>query len=149
MSAATLETRPSGLLIPKVREVDRFPDIDPGVRPAGHRVLIQLKRTTDKVEGSSLYAADETRAVKQYKEKIGKVLATGPCAYRSRETGEVWFGGAWCKVGDYVRVPVHGGDRWSVVVDGDYCNPVPFVILNDDNVLGIQDDPLRQEGNIE
>jgi hypothetical protein len=62
-------------------------------------------------------------------------------AFKNRNTQEPWPEGAWSKVGDFVRVPKYGGDKWSVKTDDD--QEVIFVILNDLDLVGeITGDPL-------
>ena len=49
------------------------------------------------------------------------------------------------QVGDYVRVPRWGGDRWERVVPSEEKNedPVLFMTINDHEVIAkITDDPL-------
>lgn len=147
MSEATLEVKSSLWLPPKPKEIDRFPAVDPKVKPCGHRVLVQIRRAGNKIEGSSLDATDDQKSVNQYKCRVGKLVAVGETAYLDRKTGEPWHGGPWAKIGDYVRIPAQGGDRWSVVVDKDYANPVGFAIINDDNILGVTTNPLGDEGD--
>jgi hypothetical protein len=47
-------------------------------------------------------------------------------------------------VGDFVRVPKYGGDKWTVKIDDD--QEVIFVILNDLDLIGkVTGDPLAMK----
>jgi hypothetical protein len=66
-------------------------------------------------------------------------------AYKNRDTMEYWPEGTWIQVGDYIRVPKWGGDRWEVKVPGDddYEDPALFMILNDHEVIAkLTGDPM-------
>jgi hypothetical protein len=54
---------------------------------------------------------------------------------------ELWPEGAWCQIGDYVRTPKYGGDRWTVRFGEE---EIEFVIYNDLDVIGkITGDPTK------
>ena len=124
-------------------ERDAFPDIDPGVQPFGSRVLLQIRRAKSKTKGG-IILADETRDTEMWNTQVAKVRMIGPLAFHNRNTMEPWPEGAWVGVGDYVRAPKYGGDRWSVRdTDGD---EVLFVIFNDLDLLGkITGNPLAMK----
>jgi hypothetical protein len=48
-----------------------------------------------------------------------------------------WPEGSWCVVGDYIRVPKWGGDRWEVSVPGEdeLEDKALFMVLNDHEVI--------------
>ena len=110
---------------------DAFPVVTPGVRPFGQRILVQM-RMVRKRTASGLILAKETTDFNQDQCNMGKVLALGPIAYCNRETGEPWKEGAWCKVGDFVRVIRYGGDRFRRKLNED--ETVEFVLLQDHEV---------------
>ena len=124
-------------------EADAFPDIDPGVRPFGSRVLLQIRKAKTKTKGGIILAG-ETRDTETWNTQVAKVRALGPLAFHNRNTMEPWPEGAWVKVGSYVRAPKYGGDRWSVrVEDGE---EILFVLFNDLDLLGeITGDPLAMK----
>ena len=67
---------------------------------------------------------------------MAKVIAIGPLAFKKRDTMEDWPEGAWARVGDYIRVPKWGGDRWEVpVADQPDEDPALFMVLNDHEVI--------------
>lgn len=109
---------------------EAFPVVEPGVRPLGARVLVQLRMVREKTAGGILLAA----ATREFNESIcqfAKVLALGPLAFRNRSTAEPWPEGMWAKEGDVVRVPRYGGDRMAKeIAEG----PVVFVIFEDSQI---------------
>lgn len=106
-----------------------FPAIDPQCKPAGFRVLVQIRAPKTHTK-SGLVLANEVTEAEKWHQSIAKVLALGPRSYKDRETGDEWPEGPWCKKGDIVRIPKHGNDRFKI--DG-----VLFAIINDDDVLGV------------
>jgi co-chaperonin GroES (HSP10) len=110
-------------------EYNPFPDVDPQCRPAGFRILVQIRAPKTHSKGGLMLAPDVTEAEKWH-QSIAKVLAVGPRSYKDRETDKEWAEGPWCKPGDIVRIPKHGNDRFRI--DG-----ILFAIINDDDVLGV------------
>jgi co-chaperonin GroES (HSP10) len=122
-----------------------FPVVDPGVEPLGARVLVQLRRTKKKMTSSGIILAEETRETEKWQNMVAKVLEIGPLAYKNRDTMAPWPEGSWVAVGDYIRVPKWGGDRWEVSVPGE--DPLEdkalFMVLNDHEVISrVKGDPL-------
>ncbi|NDE18438.1 co-chaperone GroES [bacterium] len=129
-----------------VREA--FPAVDPGAKPLGARVLVQLRRTKKKVTSAGIVLVEETRETEKWQNMVGKVIELGPLAFRKRDTMEPWVEGTWCEVGDYIRVPKWGGDRWEVKVpnEDDTEDPVLFMVLNDHEVIAkITGNPLEMK----
>lgn len=123
-------------------EEDAFPAIDPGVKPFGSRVLLQIRRAKQVTKGGIILAG-ETRDTETWNTQVAKVIAMGPLAFHNRTTMQPWPEGSWVAPGDYVRAPKYGGDRWSVPHDGD---EVLFVLFNDLDLLGkITGDPLAMK----
>ena len=121
-----------------------FPDVPAGQAPLGGRVIVQLRRI--KKNAGKIILVEETKENEKWNNMIGRVVAIGPLAYRNRETMATWPEGCWAQIGDYVRVPRWGGDRWERPVtneeNGD-LNPVLFMTINDHEVISkITDDPL-------
>ena len=122
-----------------------FPDVKPGQRPFGGRVTIQLRRI--KKTAGRIIIVDETKENEKWNNMIGKVVAIGPLAFRNRDTMQPWPEGSWAEIGDFVRVPRWGGDRWERNVpsekDLDVQEPVLFMTINDHELISaITDDPL-------
>lgn len=126
-----------------VREA--FPVVDPGAKPLGARVLVQLRRTKRKTTSAGIILVEETRETEKWQNMVAKVIELGPLAFKKRDTMEPWVEGTWCELGDYVRVPKWGGDRWEVFVPGEEetDDPVLFMVLNDHELIAkITGNPL-------
>jgi hypothetical protein len=81
---------------------------------------------------------EETKEQEKWNNMVAKVIALGPLAFCHRDSQQPWPEGAWCKVGDYIRVPKWGGDRWEVPVPSeDKEDPALFAIFNDHEVIAI------------
>lgn len=127
-----------------------FPEVDPQARPLGARLLVQLKRTK-KTTASGIVMVAETKETEKWQNMVAKVLIIGPLAFKNRDTMQPWPEGSWCQVGDYVRVPKWGGDRWEIPVPGesDLEEPALFMILNDHEVIAtVTGDPLQMKAYI-
>lgn len=120
-----------------------FPDIHPGVRPAGSRVLVQFRRPMKQTKLGILLPED-TRDTEKFNTQTARIVALGPLAFRHRDTGAKWHEGDWCEIGDFVRISKFGGDRWVVPVPGSVVgDEIVFGIFDDFNVIGIIDgDPM-------
>ena len=120
-----------------------FPDVSAGQAPLGGRVIVQLRRI--KKKAGMIIIVDETKENEKWNNMIGKVVALGPLAYKNRDTMESWPEGSWAQVGDFVRVPRWGGDRWERNDPNEDSkeDPVLFMTINDHEVIAkITDDPL-------
>ena len=128
-----------------------FPSVDPGAKPLGARILVQLRRTKKKATSAGIILVEETKETEKWNNMVAKVLMIGPLAFRKRDTMEPWPEGAWCEVGDYIRVPKWGGDRWEVKVPGDddLEDPALFMILNDHEIIAkVTGNPLEMRAFI-
>jgi co-chaperonin GroES (HSP10) len=114
-----------------------FPSVDPGAKPLGGRILVQLRRTKKKTTSAGILLVEETKETEKWNNMVAKVIEIGPIAFCHRDTMQRWPEGAWCVPGDYIRVPKWGGDRWEVKVPGDddLEDPALFMILNDHEVI--------------
>lgn len=122
-----------------------FPDVDPGMDPFGGRVVVQLRRIKKKATKAGIILVEETKENEKWNNMIGKVVKIGPLAFKNRDTMHPWLEGAWAQVGDYVRVPKWGGDRWEIKVPGDddIEDPVLFMTLNDHELISkVTSNPL-------
>ena len=120
-----------------------FPDVKPGQSPFGGRVIVQLRRIKQKTAGR-IILVEETKENEKWNNMIGKVVAIGPLAFKNRETMASWPEGSWAEIGDYVRVPKWGGDRWERAAPGDDDeDPVLFMTINDHELIAkVTDNPL-------
>lgn len=122
-----------------------FPDVNAGQAPFGGRVIVQLRRVKKTVNGGRIILVAETKESEKWNNMIGKVISVGPLAFKNRETMASWPEGSWAEVGDYVRVPRWGGDRWERAVPGEDGgeDPVLFMTINDHELISrVTDDPL-------
>ena len=119
---------------------EAFPAVDPNFVPFGSRVLVQIRSAKRKTAGGIILTQD-ARDTEQWNTQVAKVIAVGSLAFKNRNTMEHWPEGSWCEVGDFVRVPRYGGDRWSVKTeDGEEAI---VVIFNDLDLVGkVTGDPL-------
>lgn len=124
---------------------EAFPDVDPGAKPLGARVLVQLRKAKTKMTQSGIVLVEETRDTERAQNPVGKVIAIGPLAFKKRDTMEPWPEGSWCEVGDFLRVPKWTGDRWEVALGDDRdSEKVEFMIMNDHEVIAkITGNPLE------
>lgn len=116
-----------------------FPAVDPGVKPLGSKVLLQIRRTKTKSKGG-IILTPEAQDTEKWNTSVAKVIAVGPLAFRDRKTMDLWPEGAWVKEGDFVRCPKYGGDRWEIDLED---GAALFLIINDLEIIGhITGDPL-------
>ena len=125
-----------------------FPVVDPGAKPLGGRILVQLRRTKKKATSAGIILVEETKETEKWNNMVAKVLMIGPLAFKNRDTMQSWPEGSWVEVGDYIRVPKWGGDRWEVKVPGedDLEDPALFMVLNDHEIIAsLTGDPLAMK----
>ena len=123
-----------------------FPSVNPGAKPLGGRILVQLRRTKKKVTSVGIILVEETKETEKWNNMVAKVVEIGPLAFKHRDTMNAWPEGAWCNEGDYIRVPKWGGDRWEVEVPGEDSmeDRALFMILNDHEVIAkVTGDPMK------
>ena len=123
-----------------------FPSVDPGAQPLGGRVLVQLRRSRKKTTKAGIVLVEETKETEKWNTQVAKVISIGPLAFRHRDSMNPWPEGSWCAVGDFIRVPKWGGDRWEVKVPGEdhMEDPALFMIVNDHEVIArITANPLE------
>lgn len=118
-----------------------FPKVDPKHRPFSYYLLCQIRTPKTMSEGG-IFLTEEARETEKWNTQVGKVIAMGPVAFRNRTTLEPWPEQAWCKVGDFVRVPKYGGDRFEVPVPGREEKALFIVIKDLDLNSEIVGDPL-------
>jgi len=121
-----------------------FPDVKPGQAPYGGRVIVQLRRI--KKNAGKIILVEETKENEKWNNMIGKVVAIGPLAFKNKDTMASWPEGSWAEIGDYVRVPRWGGDRWerpAINEENGDLNPVLFMTINDHELIAkVTDNPL-------
>ena len=124
---------------------EAFPVVDPLMAPYGARVLIQMRAVKEKITKAGIYIPEDTKETEKWNTMIGKVIAIGPLAFKQRETMEPWPEGAWAQVGEFVRVPKWGGDRWEVAFNQDGVQgQALFTFFNDHELIGkVTGDPRQ------
>jgi co-chaperonin GroES (HSP10) len=131
---------------------EAFPSVDPGVKPLGSLVLLQVKAAATKTR-SGLVLLSQTVETEADNTRVAKVISFGPLAFRDRGKNEPWPEGAWVKEGDFVRIGMYGGDRWRVLVEeltdaktGKVTKVfAEFALIEDLNLKGlVTGDPLAQ-----
>ena len=122
-----------------------FPLVDPLMRPYGGRVLIQLRAVKEKVTQSGIILTEETKETEKWNTMIGKVIAIGPLAFKKRDSMEPWPEGSWAQIGEFVRVPKWGGDRWEIDFEEDGLKgKALFTFFNDHELIGqVTGDPRQ------
>jgi co-chaperonin GroES (HSP10) len=96
---------------------DAFPEVDPGERPLGNLILIQIKRPAFRTK-AGIHLTESDQQTEYDNTKVAKVIAIGPLAFRNRETGEIWPEREWFKVGDFIRFSQHNARTWTVAIPG-------------------------------
>lgn len=124
---------------------EAFPEVDPGALPVGGRILVQWRQTKKTVTSSGIVLVEETKETEKWNNQVAKVIAVGPLAFKKRDTLEPWPEGNWVQVGDYVRMPKWGGDRWEVPFGHpDEGETALFSVFNDHEVIAkVTGDPLK------
>jgi co-chaperonin GroES (HSP10) len=128
-----------------------FPSVDPGAKPLGGRILVQLRRSKQKTTSAGIILVEETKETEKWQNMVAKVIEIGPLAFKHRDTMLPWPEGSWIEVGEYIRVPKWGGDRWEVPVPGadDHEDPALFMVLNDHEVIAkLTGNPLAMKAFI-
>ncbi len=96
---------------------EAFPDVDPGQSPLGASALFQIRHPKLRTRGGILLSTED-RATEYYNTQVAKVIALGPACFKAidRETNKLvdWPEGQWFTVGNFVRLPKYGGDRFDV-----------------------------------
>lgn len=122
-----------------------FPAVPCPVKPLGARVTVQMRFPKNKTK-SGLILTAETAENMYRNEQTAKVVALGAGCFRWPDSGEPWASGPWYQVGDFVRVPLYGGDNHWVEVDG---NLILFKTFKDLEVIGlIEGSPLDVKTNM-
>lgn len=138
-----IETMPEASDEAKLREA--FPDVDPGALPVGGRILVQWRQTKKTVSSAGIVLIEETKETEKWNNQVAKVIAIGPLAFKKRDTLEPWPEGNWIEVGDYVRMPKWGGDRWEVPYGDETLGETAlFSVFNDHEVIAkVTGDPMK------
>lgn len=123
---------------------EAFPEVDAGAVPCGARILVQWRQTKKRVTRSGIILAEETKENEKWNNQVAKVIALGPLAFKKRDDMLPWPEGSWVAIGDFVRMPKWGGDRWEVpFMNGKEKDTALFSVFNDHEVIAkITGNPL-------
>lgn len=125
-----------------------FPVIECPIKPLGNRVLVQIRLPKQKSKGG-LYLGRETTDDSYRQEQTAKVVKLGSGAFKFPSNGEEWPSGDWYVEGDYVRVPLHGGDNHWIAMDDADKTLVLFKTFKDYEVISmIEGNPLDVKTNL-
>lgn len=115
---------------------EAFPDVAPGINPLGSLVLVMIRQP--KTHSGGIELQSDARKTEHDNTQVAKVIAIGPLAFRHRETGKLWPEGAWCAVGDFVKVPKYQGDPWAIeyVREDGQSDFVRFALFKDLALMG-------------
>ena len=124
-----------------------FPDVDPGFKPFGSRVIVQL-RSPKTYSVGGLRLPDEVIENEMWNTQIGKIRDIGALAFKNRDKLTDWPEGAWAKVGDYVRIPKFNQDKWFMEIpckiqglggkEFEGTERVLFMLINDLDLLALK-----------
>jgi len=125
---------------------DAFPALDCGGDPCGDSAIFQLRAPKTKTKGG-IILAETTKDIEAQNTQVAKVVALGPLCFRDPDSREIWPEGMWYDVGEFVRVPKFGGDRWHIEHgEGDDKVEITFVLFRARDIrLRITGDPLMMK----
>ena len=119
-----------------------FPKVEPEHEPFGNLVLVQIRTAMTRTAGGiELVPGDQE--TEKWNTQVAKVIAVGPVAFKNRDSMEPWPEGAWFKVGDFVRCPKYGGDRFEVPIPGSPDKAVFAIFEDNDFRARLTGDPLK------
>ena len=120
-----------------------FPDVKPGKRPFGGRVLVQLRTVREKTAGG-IVLVEDTKTYNKANTRLAKVVALGPLAYRNRDTGGRWREGVWAGVGDLVTIPQYGGTRFERKIPGTNDTAIFATFFDHELIEGVDPDAFEE-----
>ena len=97
----------------------------------GWRILVRPIPNAPKTKGG-IIIPDATIETMDLIRSVGQVKVVGPMAYTRGDMGDT----PWCQVGDYILYPRYSGAKFAY-------GGVKFLLLNDDEVLAVIQDPAR------
>lgn len=121
-----------------------FPDVEPGVRPYGSRVLVQLKASARKTKGG-LLIGDSDAITDEDNTQVAKVIRVGIGAYCDRAALKRWPEyDDMPQAGAFVRIPLYSNtaNSWTVAHPTDKEMRVKFTLIDDLQIQGEQPDPF-------
>lgn len=105
-------------------------DIDSMPTPTGYRILM-IPYSPPNTTASGIIVSDKMQKAETVASTVGYIAKMGPDCYKDKDRYEA---GPWCKVGDFVLFGRYAGARIQ-------RKGLEVRILNDDEILGLIDDP--------
>lgn len=120
--------------------LELFPDFTCPIQPIDERVTVQIQSAREKVGG--LFLATETQDNERWHQQTAKVVALGERAFTHKNGLKLPDPFTAYGVGDFVRVPLYGGDKVEVRTELENVTAL-FVTYKWYEVIGkITGDPL-------
>lgn len=115
-----------------------FPEVDPGFKPFGSRIIVQLRKPKIRTSGGIILSEDSIE-IEKWNTQIGRVCAIGQLAFKNRDKMTDWPEGAWANIGDFIRIPKFNQDKWEVEYeDGGKKELALFMLINDLDLLALK-----------
>jgi co-chaperonin GroES (HSP10) len=125
----------SAIIMPVPKpEYNAWPDVPCGKEPIGCWIICQYKMVQQTTKSGLVLKTQQTMEDDQFSMSAARVVAIGAGAFRDQETGKEFYGTPWFKVGDFVRIPLTGMDRYKVDTD---WGEVHFAYMKDLHVKAI------------
>lgn len=124
---------------------EAFPNVRCPIKPLGNRVLVQIRLPKSKTKSGLILGADTEENILR-NEQTAKVISISPSAFKFPTTGESYLDSSTFAEGEYVRVPLHGGDNHWIIEKNDKGDDIRvlFKTFKDYEVIGIiQGNPLE------
>lgn len=114
---------------------EAFPEFAFPFVPRSNRVVVQIRMPRITTRSGLVLTADSAENLYR-NEQLGKIIALGASVGKSPTTGEAWPNFESLEVGDFVRVPLHGGDNyWDTIGEGDSKRFILFKTFKDHEII--------------
>ena len=125
----------------------QFPEVEYDFEPFGNRVFVQI-RYPIQITKSGLVLSSDTVQDAYRNEQCAKVVGMGASCFMLMTTGAEWPTGRAFEVGEFVRVPLHGGDNhWEIATINGEQQTILFKIFKDHEIIGKYRKPLDVKTN--
>lgn len=122
---------------------EMFKPVDCPIQPLDERVTVQIAKSKTKTSGG-IHLISDIQDAEKWNQQTAKVVALGENAFKNRN-GLVLPGERkpTFNLGDYVRIPLHGGDKVEVKYGTSEDDVVLFITVKWYDIIGkITGDPL-------
>lgn len=96
--------------------LELFPEFKCPLKPIDERITVQIQSARKQTK-SGLYLAQDTQDAEKWHQQTAKVVALGERAFTHKNGLKLPDPTAVYAVGDFVRVPLYGGDKVEVRTD--------------------------------